>query len=264
MNNNTTQKTSVLNLDAETEESLVVGESGEVGRQSICDPDVTTHDLEDRIRARSLKSSYDGKDFLPQDAIEALTSPEIVRFHLQAKLETLATTDDHSLQPLVNYVINPNDPGKKLFLILAFCEELEKLSAFQDAGFRDKHLPIAIERNPAIRDRYCYNVRSMNTNDFWEVFSGWKTKDLEDFNAKQWRFLAPVFTPTTFDYHLSQDCPLPILERIGHQKGGHFSTVFEVKIHEAHQQVLDKVFNPFLNDRSRLLTRVIPGASVSE
>ncbi|KAF6839177.1 serine/threonine protein kinase [Colletotrichum plurivorum] len=230
-------RTSVGSLVAETLASPIMEEVSRVRQQSIQDPDVTRQPLEDRIRD-NLETSYDGKEFLPESAIDELASPQIVRIHLKAGLKV--TPDDASLESLVEYVTNPAEPAKKLFLLLSFCEELEELRTFRDAGFRDKHLPIAIEKNTAITEKYRYNVRSQDSNQFWDVFSAWKAKNLEDFDGKQWRFLAPVFTPKKFDYTLGHHCPLPILRRIGHEKGGHFSTVFEVILHDAHQRVLDE------------------------
>lgn len=248
MDNTTSRREPSVDLAAETVDPSVAVGITQADGHSIPDLDVTRQPLEDRIRDNLLES-YDGKEFLPKNAIEKLASAEIVRFHLKASLKV--TPDDVTLASLVDYVTNPIEPAKKLFLLLSFCEELEELGRFSNAGFRDKHLPIAIERDTAITDRYRYNVRSPDSNQFWDVFSTWKAKNLEDFNDKQWRFLAPVFEndPTKFEHNLGHRCPLPILRRIGHEKGGNFSTVFEVEIHEAHQEVLDKVFAPFPHDQ---------------
>lgn len=199
---------------------------------------VSEQSLEDRIRAKLCKS-YDEKEFLPADAIDSLTSREIVEAHLETNRKELPR--NISTQSLADYVTNPTEPAKKLFLALSFCEQLDKLSSLVEAGFRDKNLPIAAEQNKAREDKFCYIVRTLNTGQVWEVFETWKAKDLEFFRANQWRFVAPVFTTESFDYRLNDNCPLPILKKISHQKGGFFSSVFEVDIHEAHQQVLLKV-----------------------
>ncbi|KAM6513602.1 hypothetical protein FALCPG4_015989 [Fusarium falciforme] len=65
------------------------------------------------------------------------------------------------------------------------------------------------------------------------------TKNAQDcFESYQWRLLAPVFTKDTFHHELHEKVPLPFITKVDPNLGGHFSTVYEVELHWAHQDVI--------------------------
>lgn len=238
----TSQEAGIAEMASNSARS-VTNDHTEATEQGIQNLEVTEQSLEDRIRA-GLCESYDGGEFLPADSIEALTARDIVKSHLSKYSGLHELCSGTSLESIVEYIVDPAKPAKKLFLALAYCEELGKLRSLQDAGFRDEDLPIATEKKISAQGKIFYSVRTLKSKKFWSVFSTWRNRDLELFHVQQWCFLAPVFTSTDFDYELDQNCPLPIVKQIEHQKGGFFSSVFEVEIHEAHQKVLDKVNIP--------------------
>ncbi|KAK1959986.1 kinase-like protein [Colletotrichum sublineola] len=181
------------------------------------------------IRGRICKND-NGEDFIPNDAIDELASLENVQHHLEAKPQHLKGA---SVDTFMNFVADQKKPAKKVFLILVYCDLLEYLSSMCEVGFCDQYLPIEPKWNEP-QDRY--DVRTKH----WqkpEPFNKWSTGNIEIFEAKQWVFMAPVFNAHQFEYTVSPKCPLPIIGRPGHSKGGYSGSVREVEIHKAHLQV---------------------------
>ncbi|KAH8901702.1 HET-domain-containing protein, partial [Thozetella sp. PMI_491] len=66
----------------------------------------------------------------------------------------------------------------------------------------------------------------------------WRDVSRQSFINRQWLFLAPVFTEDKFRYIFNQRRPMPYIEHTAKVAGGFFSRVRQVRIHDAHQQVL--------------------------
>ncbi|KAF5490912.1 Cyclin-dependent kinase-like 4 [Colletotrichum fructicola] len=203
---------------------------------------------------RSIVRAVDDKEFLPNDAIETLTSPEEVRPYLEGNRQRLQGV---AVGSLVAYVTNPTSPAKRLFLTLVFCGCLDYLVLLRQAGFYDIDLPIEKEYDDT---NYRYDVYTKNTRQsqesrrkLWKVFHQWAdSSQVESFYSKQWCFMAPIFVSNVFDYQLSPNCPLPIIYKSSaSQKTGLSGVVLSVKIHEAHireeyrgKRVASKVMHP--------------------
>ncbi|KAF5492667.1 Cyclin-dependent kinase-like 4 [Colletotrichum siamense] len=198
-------------------------------------------DIESEIRER-IEEPTDGKPFLPNDAIDELTARRNVREYLRANCQYLPK--DANIDSLVRYVTDEDNPARRVFLILAHCDCVQHLSLLQQDGFYDADLPITKTwEKTAKRYRVHTNSRrksqtQRSNRKLWHCFDRWKrSRDVEDFDTKQWRFMAPVFGADTFDYHLSPKCPLPITEEsVSTRKVGYSGVVVSVKIHEAHIQ----------------------------
>lgn len=204
--------------------------------------------LEDRIH-HSMRLNADQMEFVPADTIEALTSKPIIEEGLKKYAESLYSPE------LISYVLDPQRPAKKVFLILVICNAVSALGPLSESGFHDKHLPIKMEQVvDKATNTLSYVVRSseIDSQPSWDAFGSWKKIDICSFDAHQWRFLAPVFTLDKFYYRIHRSCPLPVVTR-GSQKDGFFSSVFEVRIHDAHQQVLPMV----KQDSKSALTRYL-------
>lgn len=190
-----------------------------------------------RIRGR-ICLSVDEQDFVPNDAISELASPEYVRHTLEANPQYMP--QDVSVRDLVDYVVDQNRPAKKVFLILVYCENLRYLDCLRAVRFCDRHLPI---KKLWDGQRGWYDVSTGHGQQkTWPSFNKWLAEQVETFETKQWVFMAPVFAADTFDYIIPMKCPLPIQKRIDHSKRGYSGSVYEVAIHEAHLQVFIHCF----------------------
>ncbi|KAK1700649.1 hypothetical protein BDP55DRAFT_626207 [Colletotrichum godetiae] len=209
--------------------------SGGSGSSLTSSPD--NRNLDDKVHARVCRTA-DDKEFVPADAIESLTSRYIVERQLKAIVGAERS------ESLTDYVMNPKQPAKRVFLTLVVCDDLKRLQALADAPerFRDNDLPVEVLTNPSDpTGTACYDIRSIKSGRIWPEFSSTKKQPLSNFSHHQWLFLAPIFTGDSFLHKLHSDCPLPIVQKINHQKTGFFSTVFEVVVHDAHQKVLPVV-----------------------
>ncbi|KAK1480001.1 serine/threonine protein kinase [Colletotrichum cuscutae] len=183
-------------------------------------------------------SAADGKDFVPADDIESLTSRDIVERQLKAIVAA------ERLESLVDYVMNSEQPAKRIFLTLVVCDDLKRLQTLADAPHRfgDKDLPVEVRTNPdELTGTVSYDIHSVDGGMIWPEFSSSRKQPLSNFSHHQWLFLAPIFTGDAFHHNLHSACPLPIIQKINHNKTGFFSTVFEVVVHDAHQRVLPAV-----------------------
>ncbi|KXH67560.1 serine/threonine protein kinase [Colletotrichum salicis] len=196
---------------------------------------VSDDSLEERIN-RNLHKTDDEKDFLPADTIDAFTSRSIVEEELKAHV----TSDMEQLSSLVAYVMNPDLPARRLFLILVVCDDLKRLQDLANAPqkFHDVDLPVKVVKGPSAT---VYSMESIEGDRKWPLFSSRRKGTLDSFFHSQWQFLAPIFAANCFRHKLHPSCPLPFVVKINHQKAGFFSSVFEVVIHDAHQKVLPMV-----------------------
>ncbi|KAF3805938.1 Cyclin-dependent kinase 8 [Colletotrichum gloeosporioides] len=211
-------------------------------------------DIEDEIRGR-IKKTEDSKTFLPNDAIDELTAQDHVRNYLQANYEYLS--NEANIDSLVRYVTDKRNPAKRVFLILVYCGHVQHLFSLQQDGFHDADLPIETTWKKPIKRYSVYTKMSPQSQEsgqkLWDCFSTWKDKrDVEAFDEKQWCFMAPVFEANVFDYHLSPNCPIPIMDKTtSTQKVGYSGVVIRVTIHQAHiqaeyrgQQIASKQMHP--------------------
>lgn len=199
---------------------------------------MSNQDLSRRIR-RSKCLTADGKDFVPNNAIQDFTSQGEVQRHLEAMAEKRVFPKNTAIQPLIDYVMDQNRPAKKIYLILELCKSLKYLSILRDAKFFDKHLPIEAKWSED-EDRYIVTTKGPKGRVTHAAFRNWDENDIDSFKDKQWLFMAPVFVSGRFDYAVNVNCPLPILpndEETDHVNVGYSGAVYEVKVHEAHLEV---------------------------
>lgn len=183
----------------------------------------------------------DGTRFLPGDVIDHLAARGPVRDHIHTNYQ--GPSNEADVESLVKYVTDKSNPAKRLFLTLVYCDRLQYLGLMQKAGFHDTDLPIEVKWDKTNKrfDVYTNKKAQSNSNSrkLWDCFYHWKDRrDVEDFENRQWYFLAPIFVAGVFDYHFSLKCPLPIVEKsTSSRKTGYSGIVTSVKIHEAHMQV---------------------------
>ncbi|OHE97896.1 hypothetical protein CORC01_06759 [Colletotrichum orchidophilum] len=208
-----------------------------LGTVSFPNGSVGDMSLEDRITQGVIKTE-DDKDFLPADKIEALTSRSVVEKELRKHVAK------ERLPYLVDYVTNPDQPAKRLFLTLVVRDDIQRLEALADAPqkLHDKELPVKVAKSiDETTGAMSFTMQSIESGKMWFEFASPRKSYLDSFFHSQWQFLAPVFTTDSFRHELHPMCPLPFIKKINHHKTGFFSSVFEVVIHDAHQKVLPTV-----------------------
>ncbi|KAF2677147.1 HET-domain-containing protein [Lentithecium fluviatile CBS 122367] len=132
-----------------------------------------------------------------------------------------------------------HENARKIFAITVQCRlEVTYLVLcmlhFQQCGFKDTRLPVG---NPRPPDKM--SQPPVPPEYFHEDI--WSRSMMYDFYDKQWKYLAPVFTPNQYNYNLSPACILPFTSRSGQPKAGPFGTVHRVKIHNFWDQTPEQV-----------------------
>ncbi|KAH8890108.1 HET-domain-containing protein [Thozetella sp. PMI_491] len=195
--------------------------------------------LKERIYDELIRSTGE-QEFLPANFIDLFTARERV---IEVLNEEGVEYDDD----LLAYA---SGEGKRVFLTLVDIEKLEALQSLYEEGFNDSHLPVGetkTDRKRVGRKKIMYEIRSLDEAsntlraDRWDSFAQdmWNNQSLKSFINTQWLFLAPVFTKDKFRYVFHQKRPLPYIDDGGAaSKAGFFSRVTQVRIHDAHQQVL--------------------------
>ena len=186
-------------------------------------PDLGTTDKElSEIILQKKTKDKEGKEFISPDAIDALLTRNVIEHELKGK------TRDVALPLVVEYVLNA--PAIKVFAILVCCDLVDKMVDVYKSRISDHHLPF---------EEPDHNQRTTRPES--ALLANWRYKHQHEFTTNQWMFLAPVFTKDTFFYTLDRRCPLPITSMESGQQGGLTGSVVEVRVHEAHQKVLEKV-----------------------
>lgn len=199
--------------------------------------------LKDKVRRQCLVSKdRDGLKYFPANLIESF-APEDTEAAITHEVELDATAE--SLSQLVQYVHDPRQPAKRLFLALLMIDSVSTLKSFYRSEFCDRDLPVHHEscyrKGDGGHQSHYYVVSTPSESKEWSFFSSWSENNVEAFERAQWMFLAPVFTRDKFEYPINQDYPLPITWKAPEPKYGYSSSVYEVEMHEAHQQVLSNV-----------------------
>lgn len=124
--------------------------------------------------------------------------------------------EQHKLDSIIDVV---STEGRKAFAILADLKLEYALLRFIEYGILDRILPIVEEKRLEC-------VLSPHESD--------------EFMRRQWEFFAHKFSQRMYSQRLSQEHILPYIDqaKIG---GGSFSTVYDVLVHPAHQNIDLKV-----------------------
>lgn len=173
--------------------------------------------------------------FLPMDKIKEFSTSEVVR----AVLGELGVSKPQT-NKLAKYI--STQPAKKTFLLLVWCDNVERMTALANFKFSDKDLPVQFNQQDLLVHR---NGRATPVS-----FPGEKSantgvrKDNLLFHSFQSRFLAPVFTTANFYHEIEATIPLPLLPiPNSSSKNGSFGSVRKVLLHKAHQQGILPVRN---------------------
>ncbi|RSL62420.1 hypothetical protein CEP53_004786 [Fusarium sp. AF-6] len=173
---------------------------------SNSDSDADTDSLAWHITSSWSKSDFhDGstEKYLPENYLQRWSTKEYVKRELNNGI-----TDD-KLDSLVTFITEKAD---KVFAITCLIFEGEKkkitkaMRRFQEHQFDNESLPANLKDEPNKPHRVAVNPKAFTK-------SVWTQARSEDFDEKQWRFLAPVFRGAIFKYELDEDCILPFKKK---------------------------------------------------
>jgi hypothetical protein len=172
--------------------------------------------LTDRIWHLSVRNGkpFGSHEFIPTGTYQTLKfiNGDVVRAELG-----LAKGGD---ERLVKFILGP---ATKVFLIhLCLARDVntirQHMTNFMQTGFTDEMLPVTLDfcnASPAFRSK------------------AWSPASRRNFCARQWPFLAPVFSERTSILNLDME-PLPFIKILGSTQSGGSSFVHRVRIHPDH------------------------------
>ncbi|KAI3325793.1 hypothetical protein HD806DRAFT_491241 [Xylariaceae sp. AK1471] len=207
-------------------------------------PMSTVSSLEDLIFSH-LEKNFDKEEFLPADCIYDLTREDWVRQELSREQPAQQELREEFIECLVSFA---SGPGKRIFLILIYCDCLKHLKSIFLSGFDDTGLPIGRSdtKKASISavfslDKSGYRLQKPGvTLNCFDTFS---MRHLRAFIQTQWLFLAPIFSSDQFLYSLHPEQPLPLLMSRREDISG---SITKVRVHRAHFPMLDISIKPVM------------------
>jgi hypothetical protein len=192
--------------------------------------------LYDSIRDSLLKDINE-RHFLPHGKLKELMTPD--RVDLELLRSGCCSMEDHAFrQELTKFIVGQ---ATKCFATLVVIEEVQEIKAFYQNALKDSHLPVTFKFELG----RCVDAKSLDSErdppradcPISKTFQGsWTRKHLDDFEEKQWLFLAPVFTENHWKRRFHMQCPLPFISQnkpaISHETL--FSRVHQRVIHGDH------------------------------
>ncbi|EQB54101.1 hypothetical protein CGLO_06102 [Colletotrichum gloeosporioides Cg-14] len=192
--------------------------------------------LGDRLMDPLEKSVFDTrKDFLPEGCLQKIVSRKAIQFELFGKKDVLHPDEES----LVNFI---DRRAKKVFATAYVAlgsgghSLLVTMSYFRSLNFIDESLPMKNFRNESKRNTQAEVPYPFNRDQGKSFLRIWPKLKVRNFYQTQWMFLAPVFSKDYHHHILSIDIVLPFVWVNHVIKGGRFSKVYEVEIHESHQE----------------------------
>jgi hypothetical protein len=178
------------------------------------------------INKSLVKSGFDHHcEFLPEGKISKLVTKDAVGSLLPG-----------AEPPLVEFVC---EHARKVFLIASWvCDTSDDLVSimndFQEFDMTDKRLPI----DDIVGDGTCNAEKCTHDKALLAFHSKhWETHTISRFYKEQWIFCPPMFKKSDLQKELKEKCVLPLTWVNEHNlKQGHFSTVFEAKLHADHYE----------------------------
>lgn len=187
--------------------------------------DETGHDLRDEIYNRLVRSTFDNQDFLPEGHIDLLITREV----LVREFGTDLPGNMSDQQFLSDFVMLG---AKKVFAtcLLAGLEDKRLQSAlyqFIELGFDDNSLPVTDEIMSKIP---FFGSRSSPPREPWTHFR------VSNFCRYQWLFLAPIFSPLSYNLDLQPGHILPLTSASLGEREGWFASLHRFIVHPSHFQ----------------------------
>lgn len=182
------------------------------------------------------QSCIDKKEFVPKSCLDAHITKENIEAELKRQ-DIVVTTK------LVDFI---QTKAKKLFAILVYARMPEAISGCYDHQLMDDHLPVILRKVDNVLKFFSLSENEPSDVSFEDASAvfltdrkdgtwKWNRDRFHDFYENQWKFISPVFKRERYRYKLYRQHILPF-ESVGKEKGGGFSKVYPVTIHDAHQQ----------------------------
>ncbi|KAM0237420.1 hypothetical protein ACHAP5_009050 [Fusarium lateritium] len=194
---------------------------------------VATATLLQEIDRATLKGDSHNR-FISCDRIKALSTARIITSVLNE-----SRLDSAQVESLTQYVLNQS--AQKVFLLLVLCEKIEWVAVLKanPHNVGDLDLPISISY---VNDSSASSSIEENEEGIqlprWPAEFTSPSPGTRSLDLYQWWFLAPVFTKAKFYYEFDERIPLPFIKIHKAIKEGSFGFVREVKMHQAHQNVI--------------------------
>jgi hypothetical protein len=207
----------------------------------------STRSLHEKLWHSRIESPHLGdKYFIPNSDLDDHLVPENIRDELKA-----TQTRNLSYAELSNYVTRIFETARRLFAILVLAERPSDIFSFIDEGIGDTDLPFVKEPPGACNDYKlciqkhgdCPTRRTECTCEIRAMLK-WSCPAASKLYTLQWQFLAPVFqkdpgTVPKYYFHDSIVLPFENNEQEHRKESGGFGDVWPVRIHGAHQKLLD-------------------------
>lgn len=173
-----------------------------------------------------VESRLDQGDFLPEGKFSKLVTKDEVGLLLPGALPALVDFVCQHARKVFLINVNCCDLSDDLLSIMETCQKL---------SMTDDHLPIDnIARNGTCK---AHSKEGCTHDKALDIFhdAPWDSNTVNCFFNEQWTFCSPVFK-SDFQLKLKANCRLPFTWVSEYRKEGHFSTVFEAKLHADHHQ----------------------------
>jgi hypothetical protein len=195
---------------------------------------MTWRELGQKIHMSKVESAFDGKRFVPRNAIEELITPTNIQ-------DILSPHFDDQPGPIIDFIASE---ARIFFAIMVSImrpgDLILAINTLHRFRLTDRFLPIRYGRvkdHCDVKWRGCDHCREFNA--FHE--KPWDLLTLSQLHDRQWEFVVPVFGGIILGHNLNRMGILPF-EYLGTEcRSGPFSNVYEVRIHRAHQKFYKKV-----------------------
>ncbi|KAH7386570.1 putative cyclin-dependent kinase 2 [Cadophora sp. MPI-SDFR-AT-0126] len=191
----------------------------------------------------------ENKWFIPRSTINALIDESSIKEILKRGFNDKSAKDVH------RYTTEIVSSSKRLFIIFLCTPFMETtvLEELLEEGICDKHLPFSRVKKPESSDRNSYKLGKIGHNKCRKAdhggciiksLSSFDQADIRDLDENQWPVLAPTFqlaSSGVSHYDFPRAIILPYTEDFEEEmsNSGGFGEVWKVRIHPAHQELVD-------------------------
>jgi len=192
--------------------------------------------------------------FIPRDSLKNIVNKSNVKTELRRLFPDLTTQE---LRRYIDIIFNPSRMATGVFITVLGTKK-ESILDILDEGVADSDLALERQQSPTYTGNYnppfvlfCSKGHYDHCRDRSHVsckitsvraMSNWSRKQIEDFDAIQWRVKAPIFEKLPQGeiqhFNLHSNVVMPYVEDgEEQQERGGYSYVWAVRIHPAHQSV---------------------------
>lgn len=184
------------------------------------------------IRAYAQSTFDKTQNYLPAGKLHELITKDVICEELRRRIEIgvgdaefLEEYTSPFLEELADWVLRK---ALQVFATAVLCDLQPRglllfIETCRDEDYGNSELPLK-------------NASPSPTSPSPFQSSIWYDLKLEIFYFQQWKFLAPVFSRSKYNYDEHYYCIFPFIKENVGPKVGAFGSVFKVKVHKDHQQ----------------------------